>query len=74
MVVTFEKFRSTGRISYRMQYGKNADTLDDFRLGYGRCVDICQNVQNVWALSYLNRGLVTKITKKCEVSEAWEWI
>ena len=28
----------------------------------GRCVDICQNVQNVWALSYLNRGLVTKIT------------
>lgn len=28
----------------------------------GRCVDICQNVQNVWALSYLNRGLVTKVT------------
>ncbi len=28
----------------------------------GRCVDICQNQQNVWALSYLNRGLVTKIT------------
>lgn len=28
----------------------------------GRCVDICQNVQNVWALSYLNRGLATKIT------------
>ena len=28
----------------------------------GRCVDICQNQQNVWALSYLNRGLPTKIT------------
>lgn len=28
----------------------------------GRCVDICQNTQNVWALSYLNRGFVTKIT------------
>ncbi len=28
----------------------------------GRCVDICQNTQNVWALSYLNRGYVTKIT------------
>ncbi len=27
----------------------------------GRCVDICQNGQNVWALSYLNRGLATKI-------------
>ncbi|MBK8190355.1 MAG: iron hydrogenase small subunit [Vampirovibrionales bacterium] len=23
----------------------------------GRCVDICQNVQNVWALSFLNRGI-----------------
>lgn len=28
----------------------------------GRCVDICQNQQNAWALSYLNRGLATKIT------------
>ena len=28
----------------------------------GRCVDICQNVQNVWALSYLNRGLAPKVT------------
>lgn len=28
----------------------------------GRCVNICQNVQNVWALSYLNRGFPTKIT------------
>ena len=28
----------------------------------GRCVNICQNVQYVWALSYLHRGFVTKIT------------
>lgn len=28
----------------------------------GRCVNICQKVQNVWALSYLRRGFVTKIT------------
>lgn len=28
----------------------------------GRCVNICQKVQNVWALSYLNRGFSTKIT------------
>lgn len=28
----------------------------------GRCVDICQNVQNVWALSYLHRGMATKVT------------
>ncbi|MBQ8676990.1 MAG: iron hydrogenase small subunit [Alphaproteobacteria bacterium] len=28
----------------------------------GRCVDICQNVQNVWALSYLHRGMSTKVT------------
>ena len=28
----------------------------------GRCVNICQNVQNVWALSYLHRGFPTKIT------------
>lgn len=28
----------------------------------GRCVNICQNVQKVWALSYLHRGFATKIT------------
>ena len=28
----------------------------------GRCVNICQNTQNVWALSYLHRGMATKIT------------
>lgn len=28
----------------------------------GRCVEVCQNQQNVWALSYLHRGLATKVT------------
>lgn len=27
----------------------------------GRCVEVCQNQQNVWALSYLHRGLATKV-------------
>lgn len=40
-----------------------AITLDPSKcIVCGRCVDICQNQQNVWALSYLNRGLATKIT------------
>ena len=28
----------------------------------GRCIDVCQNKQNIWALSFLNRGLATRIT------------
>lgn len=28
----------------------------------GRCVEVCQNQQNVWALSFLNRGIATKIS------------
>ena len=28
----------------------------------GRCVEVCQNQQNVWALSFLNRGLATRIS------------
>ncbi len=28
----------------------------------GRCVEVCQNTQNVWALSFLNRGLDTMIS------------
>lgn len=27
----------------------------------GRCVEVCQSQQDVWALSYLNRGLATRI-------------
>ncbi|MDR1693895.1 MAG: [FeFe] hydrogenase, group A [Lactobacillaceae bacterium] len=28
----------------------------------GRCVEVCQNQQNVWALSFLNRGIATRIS------------
>jgi len=28
----------------------------------GRCVQVCQDVQNVWALSFLNRGIQTRIS------------
>ena len=28
----------------------------------GRCVQACQNMQNVWALSFLNRGINTKVS------------
>lgn len=28
----------------------------------GRCVEVCQNQQNVWALGFLNRGLATRVT------------
>ncbi|HSW58295.1 MAG TPA: NADH-dependent [FeFe] hydrogenase, group A6 [Dehalococcoidales bacterium] len=28
----------------------------------GRCVHICQNMQNVWALSFLERGMKTRIS------------
>lgn len=36
----------------------------------GRCVEVCQNQQNVWALSYLNRGLATRITPANGISLA----
>ncbi len=28
----------------------------------GRCIEVCQNIQNVWALSFLNRGIHTCIS------------
>lgn len=27
----------------------------------GRCVDVCQNIQNVWALNFVGRGISTRI-------------
>lgn len=27
----------------------------------GRCVDVCQNIQNVWALNYVGRGIESRI-------------
>jgi len=28
----------------------------------GRCIEVCQNMQNVWALSFLERGIDTRIS------------
>ncbi|MDP8267074.1 MAG: NADH-dependent [FeFe] hydrogenase, group A6 [Candidatus Aceula meridiana] len=30
-------------------------------IGCGRCIEVCQNVQNVWALSFLERGINTRM-------------
>lgn len=30
-------------------------------IGCGRCIEVCQNVQNVWALSFLERGIRTRM-------------
>ena len=36
----------------------------------GRCVDVCQNQQNVWALSFLNRGCRIRILIKLQHGKA----
>ncbi len=36
----------------------------------GRCIEVCQNIQNVWALSFLNRGIDTYISPAGGVSLA----
>lgn len=36
----------------------------------GRCVQVCQDVQNVWALSFLERGFNTRISPAGEISLA----
>jgi len=33
----------------------------------GRCVEVCQEVQNVWALSFLERGVSTRISPAGEI-------
>lgn len=33
----------------------------------GRCVEVCQEVQNVWALSFLERGFPTRISPAGEI-------
>ncbi len=33
----------------------------------GRCVEVCQEVQNVWALSFLERGFLTRIAPAGEI-------
>lgn len=33
----------------------------------GRCVDVCQNLQDVWALEFLGRGMKTRIASAADV-------
>ena len=34
----------------------------------GRCVNVCQNTQNVWALSFVERGIDTRISPAGDIS------
>lgn len=34
----------------------------------GRCVDVCQTMQDVWALSFLDRGFMTRISPAGDIS------
>ena len=36
----------------------------------GRCVQVCQDVQNVWAMSFLNRGIETRMAPAGDISLA----
>ncbi len=36
----------------------------------GRCIEVCQDVQNVWALSFLERGLDTRISPAGDITLA----
>ncbi|MFA5167801.1 MAG: NADH-dependent [FeFe] hydrogenase, group A6 [Candidatus Omnitrophota bacterium] len=36
----------------------------------GRCVDVCQNVQDVWALTFLHRGFNTRMAPAGDISLA----
>jgi iron-only hydrogenase group A len=36
----------------------------------GRCVEVCQNMQNVWALSLLNRGVDTRVSPAGDIQLA----
>jgi NADH-quinone oxidoreductase subunit G len=36
----------------------------------GRCVQVCQDVQNVWAMSFLNRGIDTRMAPAGDISLA----
>jgi NADH-quinone oxidoreductase subunit G len=33
----------------------------------GRCIEVCQNIQDVWALTFLNRGINTKFSTSGEI-------
>jgi iron-only hydrogenase group A len=50
----------------------NGSIIIDFSkcINCGRCVQVCQDVQNVWALSILNRGINTRMAPAGDISLA----
>ena len=50
----------------------NGSIIIDFAkcVNCGRCVQVCQEVQNVWALSILNRGINTRMAPAGDISLA----
>ena len=36
----------------------------------GRCIEVCQNMQNVWALTFLNRGINTRFAPSGDINLA----
>jgi len=50
----------------------NGSIVLDFRkcIKCGRCVTVCQEVQNVWALSFLDRGINTRMAPAGDISLA----
>lgn len=50
----------------------NGSIIIDFSkcINCGRCVQVCQDVQNVWALSMLNRGIHTRMAPAGDISLA----
>lgn len=50
----------------------NGSIVIDFRkcIKCGRCVQVCQEVQNVWALSFLDRGINTRMAPAGDITLA----
>ena len=50
----------------------NGSIIIDFAkcINCGRCVQVCQDVQNVWAMSFLNRGIHTRMAPAGDISLA----
>jgi NADP-reducing hydrogenase subunit HndD len=50
----------------------NGSIIIDFTkcIKCGRCVQVCQEVQNVWALSFLERGIATRMAPAGDISLA----
>jgi len=50
----------------------NGSIIIDFTkcINCGRCVQVCQDVQNVWAMSFLKRGIETRMAPAGDISLA----